>query len=54
MKNEIVQALTDTFEGHTRKAKTAFELSDHRGADHFGDVNKMVALTRSLQAEATP
>ncbi len=82
MKTEIVQSLTDTFEGHAQKteqgiefwlardlqhllgyaewrnfgtalskARTACEVSGHRVADHFVDVNKMVDLGSGSQRE---
>ena len=76
METNLVQQLTDTFEGHAQqtengieywlardlqqllgyaewrnfhqtaisKAKTACEVSGHRTADHFVDVNKMVEI----------
>jgi len=82
MKNEMIQALTESFEGHAQqtensveywlardlqhllgygkwdnflgvisKAKTACELSEHRIADHFADVGKMIALGKGGQRE---
>lgn len=82
MEQQLIQALTSTFEGnaqHTEngiefwlardlqhllgygkwdnfnnvisKAKTACEVSNHKVADHFADVGKMVSLGSESQRE---
>lgn len=83
METNLIQQLTDTFEGHAQqtengveywlardlqqllgyaewrnfhqtvvsKAKTACEVSGHRTADHFVDVNKMVEIGSGTRRE---
>ena len=83
METNLIQQLTDTFEGHAQqtetgveywlardvqqllgyaewrnfnqtaisKAKTACEVTGHRTADHFVDVNKMVEIGSGTQRE---
>ena len=82
MEQQLIQALTSTFEGHAQhtengiefwlardlqhllgygkwdnfnsvisKAKTACEVSNHKVADHFADVGKMVSLGSGSQRE---